>query len=230
MEIGICDDSEMFRRKIRDEIAACGMEVAVYSYQSAAEMLDEAEKRAFKIVFLDIEMPETDGMSLAGRLKQRDKELLLIFVTDHSELVYESIHYQPFRFIRKERLKEELPEAILSAKRLLDERCQIYEFIAGKEHYHIPVKELLFVEIREHRAYLNLEKGYYIIRKTMKELEGELKLLDFVRVHAGYLVNMKRIQLIGKESVQLNTGREIPMSRNRKAEVKQRFMEYLGRY
>ncbi len=70
------------------------------------------QKKAPEILLLDIDMPEISGMELAEQIFSSNINTNVIFVTNRDDLVFQAIHYQPFRFIRKEKLNQELDEAI----------------------------------------------------------------------------------------------------------------------
>lgn len=60
-------------------------------------------------------MPGISGFDIATTFSDCDYPVLIVFVTAYDELVYSSIKFQPYRFIRKTHFNEELPECIESA-------------------------------------------------------------------------------------------------------------------
>lgn len=68
----------------------------------------------YDIVLLDIQMGEVSGFMLAEELYKITGGENIIFVSSMENLVFESIHFRPFRFVRKSHLEEELTEAVES--------------------------------------------------------------------------------------------------------------------
>lgn len=68
----------------------------------AEELLPSHKVKSFQIIFSDLEMPDVDGLHLAAELRKEDQHTLLIFVTNHDELVFQCFQYEVFNFIRKD--------------------------------------------------------------------------------------------------------------------------------
>ena len=64
-----------------------------------------------------------------------------------------------------------------------------------------------------------------VLTRTMGELENELSGEGFIRIHKGYLVNYRYIQVIDAGDVRLTTGELLPISRRKEHEVRDRFLE-----
>ncbi|MFA5659716.1 MAG: response regulator, partial [Oscillospiraceae bacterium] len=115
VKIAVCDDSEQFNKSLCDEISAHfsdeGVETSLYVFTNPFELLEQSTSVAFDILFLDIDMPAIDGIKTAERLRQQNDYITIIFITNRDDLVFEAIKFKPFRFIRKERLEDELDEA-----------------------------------------------------------------------------------------------------------------------
>lgn len=116
IRIAVCDDEVIFVRCLRDMVEALfekqGMEFQCFVYTSAPELIRAHRKEEFQLLFLDIDMPEMSGMELAAEIRAMNSAAALIFVSSHSDFVFESFQFQPFRFLRKEWLAEELPDAV----------------------------------------------------------------------------------------------------------------------
>ncbi len=65
------------------------------------------------------------------------------------------------------------------------------------------------------------------VRITMNSIEQELKKYDFVRVHKGYLVNMRYIKKIEKNEIELSDGNKAYISRGKANDTKEAFAHYL---
>ena len=59
------------------------------------------EKMYFDIIFLDIEMGDEDGITAARKIRETDRNVLIIYVTSHESYMQESFSVRPFRFVVK---------------------------------------------------------------------------------------------------------------------------------
>lgn len=237
IRIAVCDDDKNTTVQIEqavNELLASDKECeyTIDTMTDGTELIQRNELLRYDIVFLDIEMPEVSGFEIIERFHETNKNQLVIFVSDHDQLVYESIQYTPFRFIRKSCLQSELEEALRKAKEELRERSQKCLFeINGKSQY-ISLMDVLYFECSKHYAVMYFCNGRESgkIRITMKELYKKVQKYDFAYVHAAFIVNMRYIQEIKNGSnLLLSDGTMIPVSRGYKEQTKILYMKYLER-
>ena len=70
----------------------------------------------YDIYFLDIDLIDDNGISIAGKIKVYDKSALIIFVTSNNNLVFSALKVQPFYLIRKGNFDEEFETALTLIK------------------------------------------------------------------------------------------------------------------
>ena len=116
IRISIVDDEEIIlksiRKKTEDLLNELKVDFEIYDYTDGTILLKEFKNVRFDIVFLDIEMPGISGLEIAQRIRDEEENVDIIFITNKDELVYDSIKFAPFRFIRKFRFETEISEAL----------------------------------------------------------------------------------------------------------------------
>lgn len=230
VRIGICDNDKQALEKLGSLMSNIAGEYTVAYFTNGYDMIQAHKEEQFEIAFLDIEMPEIDGMELSRELHVIKADILVIFVSDYYEKVYQSFQYSPFRFLRKGTLEEELQEAMTAALANVLEKTQVYEFKCDGFMKKLRVSSILYVETNGHYTNIVTEEKTYSVRQSMSVMENDLQPYDFVRSHKSYLVNAAWIFMIGDDNVQLSNGQQIPLSRGRRKAVKQHLGEYLGRH
>ena len=132
MHIFICDDDRIFADKfaelVKEELHKHQIDTDIHTFLSASALTDAFQKKQpCDILFLDIDMPETNGIDLAVSLKAYEIKPYLIFVSTVESLVYQTFKVNPFWFIRKRFCESELPEVITAL--LADMRIHLLETI-----------------------------------------------------------------------------------------------------
>lgn len=230
VRIGICDNDKQALERLGLLMSNIAGEYTVAYFTNGYDMIQAHKEEQFEIAFLDIEMPEIDGMELSRELHMMKADILVIFVSDYYEKVYQSFQYSPFRFLRKGTLEQELEEAMTAALASVLEKTQVYEFKCDGFIKKLRVSSIIYVETNGHYTNIVTEEKTYSVRQSLSVMEHDLKPYDFVRSHKSYLVNAEWIFMIGDDNVQLTNGQQIPLSRGRRKEVKQYLGEYLGRH
>ena len=115
MNLILCDDDKVFLNKLEIRIRGLCQKykiaVEMECYVSAKEMLEGIKNLdEISVFFIDIDMPEVNGFEVASYLKKWNRECCIVFVSNKDDLVFQSLVYHPFFFIRKAHLDEELEQ------------------------------------------------------------------------------------------------------------------------
>lgn len=242
IQIAICDDEKIFidnlYRQLSYSFHNLDFETYIYTYQSAAILLDEFDLHKFDVVFLDIDMPSVSGFDAAKRIREISPDTKIIFVTSKHDLVYNSFEYQPFYFIRKRELNELFSELEHVAKKLLSHFRQsqiihINDSLAVNRE--IPIRNIIYIKSEKH--YLL----YYTVnadishppceRGTLSAKENSLTECGFIKPHQRYLINMSHIKSFETSNniIIMSDNTKIPISKNLKPNVLEQYRIYKRR-
>lgn len=235
IKIIICDDNEQDRKiekeKTKQLLDLLYIDFEITEYKDGKKLFDDIDKISlYDILILDIDMPGITGIDIAKEIMDKAPLVNVIFVTNRADLVFEAIHCRPFRFVRKEKLNEELEEAIQASLTKIKNESVIYEFKTTQENVRIPVKDIIYLESRSHYLHLHLINGEQIIRGKISEYEEKLKGHGFIRIHMGYLVNVRNIYSVTSKEVTLDDGTILPVSRKKSVAVKDVHASYVRRF
>lgn len=232
MKIAICDDELEFTNYLKkilfNQMKELGADCKLTIYNKGLELINDI--MSFDAVFLDIDMPEISGLEIADYIN-KNTSIMIIFVSAHDELVYSSLRFQPFRFIRKAYIPEEISEAVQAMhkawkiKILKQKFC--FETKSGK--VILDLDKVPYIEIYGHNLLIHTIdhnkplEGY----GPLSVLEQRLEPMDFVRVHKSFLVNCRFIYSIEFKQLILDDDTIIPLSRYKADYVKEKFRQYL---
>lgn len=227
----ICDDEptilDYLHEHISSEFKHQDADIHIDKYTSGKDFLSFHKVKSYDVVFLDIDMPEINGFEIAGQISEK---ALIIFVTMHDELVYSSLKFRPFRFIRKTYLDNELPETLESiitevAKRNLNSK---FAFQTKSGETFVDLNNVIFIEIYGHWLRVCRKDGEPLeCYGSLSNFEKQLEEYDFVRTHKSFLVNCKYIFSIEKNQVVLDDKTVIPLSRYKVDVVKDKFKKLI---
>lgn len=232
IHIAICDDESVFLKSfqniLKEQLKILNIEYTITCYSNGREFLKEIA--SFDAVFLDIDMPEMNGMEVAMYINQ-NYPMPILFLTAHDELVYSSIQFQPFRFIRKDYINSELEEAVYALNehiRMQSQNHSIY-LHTSKGYIMMSIKDVKYAEIYDHLIKIHTTEGeVYKCYGKLSDYEKQWEQFGFIRTHKSYLVNGWCIYSIRGNAVILDGGKEILLSRRRETAVREKF-EYLMR-
>lgn len=192
------------------------------------------------LVFLDIQMPDFDGFEVLRLLKS---EPIVIFVTAYDEYAIRAFEInaldyllKPFSFERFKKAIKRAEEEIKKKERFsskitnllsaLEKRC--LERIAIREGARIlvvEVEDIDWIGTEKGPVFIHTKRKKYAVNFTLDGLEKKLDPKLFFRSHRSALLNLNRIKEIipwfsGRYKIILNSGDEVPLSRDRVRELK----------
>lgn len=227
MQIFICDDEIPILKDMENRIKLILPECFAASFSDGKQLLKTLEKEPCDVLFLDIDMPQISGLDIAKELARLDEKPLLVFVTSHDELVYDSLQYHPFGFIRKSYFEEEIEKILKDCEQEISSKEKHFSFKSGTENMRIKLSEILYFESDGNYLKLFTEKQEYRLRDTVAAVENTLSASGFVRVHRGFLINQAAVKRLSAEEAELVNGVKVPIGKNYAQEAKSRLMRYM---
>lgn len=232
--IAICDDEKVslieVKKFLEKSLLTYGIEFEINIFQSAKQLRAQTEIQAFDIYFLDVDMPEVNGIDLAQEIHDRNKRALIVFVSAQERYVFQSFRAHPFSFVRKACFEKDMQQVIkdyVATLREQDEEkyCRIVDD-AGYEHRFL-IDEICYFEAKEKYVSVVLTEGEKLLRCSMKKLEKELETYEMVRCHKSYIVNLKKIYAVKYDHLIMLDGIQLPIRRGTVSELKKRLCSVL---
>ena len=234
IKIAIVDDerySAQLCRELVQSLKVPNLDI-IDDFESGKTFLNEIieKKVQYDIVILDIDMPNINGFEVAKSLNELNLDTLIMFYTVHEQYVFKAYEYQPFRYIRKEFAKEELPFALKCTFEKIESRNERSIIIkTGNSELRIMTKNIEYFEKYQHTIEIFLcNKTSFKIRMTLSQLFEMISDNSFIYAHKGAVVNMKYIEKIISDNIFLRSGKIIPISRRNYKNVKENFSKYIG--
>ncbi len=229
--IAVVEDEEAYRTQVQAYISQYGQEhglsFSVMTYTDGQEIVDDNEHH-FDIIFFDIEMAQLNGMDAAKTIRQKDSDVVIVFITNMAQYAIEGysvgaldfvlkpIDYYGFAFrleraIGRVRKKGTLEIAVTTAG-------GIKKLDSGNIYY---------VEIENRFLHYHTTEGEYMQRGTMQSAEEMLRDYHFVKCNHWYLVNLKYVTEI-EDNVVCVAGSRLEISRRNRAHFLKEVTDYIG--
>jgi two-component system, LytTR family, response regulator len=204
----------------------------VKTYILPQEALKEIHKIDVDVVFLDIEMPNMNGITFAKKANLTTTEI--IYTTAYQKYAIDAFRVSAFDFLLKpidrhelvksmERLSEKLKEKNQKNISRLHARYNKITVYTNKGMVFVPIQNILWLESDNNYTTLHLAEGQPIISsRSIGDFEEMLLEYDFCRIHHSIIINVQHLTAYHRGeggSVILTNGKELEVSRRRKADL-----------
>lgn len=237
--IAVCEDEktqrEYLERLISEWRQYSGNKVMLDLFVSAEQFLFETEgKQPYDLLLLDIQMGEMNGVELARKVREKNREVAIVFLTGIKDYAIEGYEVGATRYLLKP-VKE--PELFALFDKLFEEaKTQEGDYFlvqTGGRINRIPVSDILYVEAEGHYVVLKAvcrEAGNTVRewkwKTSFSSLSVELEKKGFFLLRRGLYVNLASVEQIGKTECTLENGEVLPVSKSRYQELNERFIAY----
>jgi len=222
LKIILCDDDpqdtadlyQLLRYELFDK-----EDFEVRSFSDGADLIRAVEQEPefyADLIFLDIRMPQMNGMQTAQWLRDRQLEADIIFVTGHSEYVYQGYEVHAYDYILKPMTAQKLEKVMT---RYVKERHQESgeRLLVSKNTGidRVSLKHVCYFVSDKRKVRAVMEPPYESVEfyRKLGELEEELQGNHFIRVHQSFLINTQKIQSRDKSGIWMANQDRIPVSR-----------------
>lgn len=229
MKIAIVEDKKQHSEALKSYLTRYGEEKGVFfdvhSFSDGLKFL-EGYNSSFDIVFMDVEMPHINGIETAKRLREIDRSVCLIFVTEFSQFAINGYEVEAFDFIAKPVEYEKFSARLAKAIDAVNQKGNATICIKNRDLIRIvKINDICYIENRNHKIV------YHLINEeieTWDSLDNVEKLLPpdrFARCSTSYLVNFSYVISIKGNEVFLPNAR-LSITRLKKKEFLNKFIHF----
>ena len=225
MKIACVDDNQEILQQMEILLERFGVEKGVsidsVFYDNTAEFLAEAQQEQFNIVFMDIYFDGQDmtGIEAARRLRRKDSQCMIIFLTSSSDHMPEAFAVHAFSYILKDSLDNQMEAVLDDAIKVLpmEKKLSVRQ---GSQELRIPHQRIICAYTDGHYLNIRMQGGEPLrVRMTFHQLLSQLDQEDcFLQINKGVLVNMDHIKSIDDGDCGMIDGTWLPVRhKNRNA-------------
>jgi DNA-binding LytR/AlgR family response regulator len=212
------------------------------------DALLKASSQAYDAIFLDVRMPDLDGVELGRVLRRFAAPPQLVFVSAHDAAAVDAFELRAVDYVRKPVSRRRLEEALERVAAAVEatetqpdgngRRSRAAEAPAASEMIAVSgarpgstrlINRASILYVQSHGDFVRIvtEDGRYLLRTTLNEIEHRWEQFDFVRVHRQYVANLARAVELrplfgGTAELALAGGQSIPVARRHVADLGRR--------
>lgn len=229
MKVAVVDDQIEFRSQIKDIILKKYNDFEIQEYSSGEEILSD-DFGQFSLFFLDIEMNDINGLATAKKIKQKNRNAVIFFVTSYTSYITEALRTVPFQYIVKpinEKIfTAELIRAVEKIKRLFD-KIEVSRY--GIKTI-IKIDEIMYVEYSYRIvSFVMCDGKRFECSNSFKQITEKLAVYEIRQCHNSFLISLRYVKKITPGgSIVFLDNTEIPVSKKYIKTIREKHREFIS--
>ncbi len=233
MRIAMADDSVSDIEHLKTELVKGLSEFGYTSelmdcFSNGNELVKVFEAGKYDLVFLDIYMGDVNGIDTATEIRRKDNDVRLIFCTSSNDYAAQSYQLSADYYLLKPYTSEDVRKML----RLIDlEKYERQRMVEFPDKSRCRLHDILYTEYSNHKITIHLTGGEeHCVWTSHTEMENILcSKGDFFTCTKGVMVNLEKLVSFEEDSVKLDTGDLVPVSRARRPELRKAHSDYVMR-
>lgn len=232
MKTAICDDEKEFRKILLNHINSYfkqrGIDFECYEFSSGEALLSQNQN--FDIVFLDIELGDSNGIDIAKQIQQKNKNTIILIVTSYHQYLDAAMDLKVTRYIDKPVTQNRIYAALDKALSEINENI-ITLHMKDRRVIRVKQSDIVYVEAKLKKVTVYTVDKEYVIKESLKELHDILTAAYFAVPHSSYIVNLNYVRDFKRDEFSLDKPYEnekIYVATRKQAEFKRKFLDFIG--
>lgn len=231
MKILICDDNINDVNELKNHVEAYISEkliqCSILAYVDPEEVLEDG--LTFDIAFLDYKMKSIDGITLAKKLKDKNADIVIFFITNYPVCQDDAMDLRVFRFFDKPYSVERLYSGLDKAMEYINDTYLEVYLPNNQNVMKILVNNILYIKYENRKVVLVTKLNEHIIKSSFDEICEKLPQTFFYRVHKSFFVNMHYIENYTYKEIILSNNSRISIAPSHRKDFRKYWFDYVSR-
>lgn len=231
LRIAIVEDQNQNVEQLQAYIARYGEEnnvrFEVCVFADGSKIL-EGYSPQYNIILLDVEMPGINGMDTAKIIREKDANVVLMFISNMAQYAIQGYEVEALDFILKPinyfTFSVRFDRAVKRAQERVGGRLALQ---TSEGTVILKTADILYLETQNRMLYYHTAAKTYAVRGSLQNAEQELQVYHFARCNQCYLVNLKYVSGVTADSVQIGDS-ELEISRRSRGSFLAAVAAYVG--
>lgn len=198
LRIAVVEDDKTYAAQLKEYLVRYGTEknqkISVALFPDGEDIVTDYSAE-FDIILMDVEMAFMDGMTTAERIREKDNEVVIIFITNMPQYAIQGYKVDALDYVLKPISYFAFSQRIDRALTRVKKKEATYITVAQKGgKKKLNVDKICYVEVRDHDLIYHSTKGDIVTKSSMKEAEDTLGGTKFFRCNRCYLVNLEYVE------------------------------------
>lgn len=228
MNIAICDD-EIESVNLTNQYLNSykNKELNIFCFTSGKELVKSHE--VYDVIFLDIDMPDINGIEIARQFRGSNHLVAIIFLTNYTDYMFHAFEVHAFGYLLKPIKREELFKQLDDVLHYLEEKpSPVLEFITLEGVVRFACSQIYYFEYQNRQVLMKTDQGIFHLHDKIGELSKRMQPYHFEMPHKSFTVNLYHVKSMKGGDIFMMNGDLIPLSQKKSSKFRKTMNEFLS--
>ncbi len=182
----------------------------------------------FDVIFMDIELPDGNGLETIRKIREVDKNVIVVFVTNMAQYAVKGYEVRAFDFIVKPVTSYNFYIKLDNILNLFEQKKDDEIWISNKDgKMKLNISSIYYIEVIQHMCIYHTKEGNFKATGSLNNIEKTLSKYNFSLCNRCYLVNLRYVTSVKKGFVLINN-EELIISRAKQASFMKDLNDFLA--
>lgn len=231
VKVAIVDDERKEREILETHFKNLAKElhedILTETYEAGESLIDVYDY-SYDLICLDIDMQGLNGIEVAKKIRKKDEKVLIMFITNMAQMAIRGYEVQAWDFILKPINYYSFVMKMRNALEMIRTRKSRHIVLSTPTGFQkISSDDIYYIEVSGHYLFFHTVNGIFKQKASLKGVEEKLSGLSFKRCNNCYLINLKHVDCVSKEDLQI-AGNWLKISRPKRKQFLQALTNYMG--
>lgn len=227
VRVAICDDEYEICASLEEMLTQMlqikGIDYEIEPFYSGKSLCDELKRQRYDLIFLDIEMHETDGIETGKFIREElgDENVQIAYISSKTVYAMELFEFHPINFLKKPLDYSKIEKVIDKYFAITGQKNEFFEYKKKTEFFKIKMSEIMYFESRGRKISVKMVNGEDEFYGSMDDIYSKVKSNQFLYIHKSVIVNYRKIKRLSYEQIIMSDGTIFPISQSRRPAIRQ---------
>lgn len=226
INIAVCDDERKICSHLESILSNIlsdkFLEYSIDTFYSGEDLCKEMESRNYDLVFLDIELPEMNGVETGKYIREikNDNITQIVYISSKKEYAMDLFKVRPIDFLIKPLDEEQIGNIIDVYMKLNGGKDELFRYRTGYSLHKVEMFKIMYFVRDNRKVTMFTVDGEEIFYESLESVFERVKMYGFLFIHKSFIVNYRFIKMIRYDHVVMTNNEIFTISQSRRKTIR----------
>ena len=231
IKLAICDDDKEVCNSVNHIVEKLlhqtEIQAEISTFNTGKDLCKKMEKVKYDLIFLDIEIPEMNGVEIGKYIREKlqDNTTQIVYISSKKSYAMELFENRHFHFLNKPLTEKDIKKVLDNYLSVYGDNELFFTYKKKMDVYNIELSKIIYFERLKRKIVVKTTEGQDEFYGSLEDIHKELKSDNFFFIHKSYLINVSFVKVFKYDRMVMADDAELPISQSRRKKIREQFLK-----